>query len=416
MNDEKSTFPLLTGEEKNMVQAYQSFLAETYPIDPITVQIENGESLTLGVCGTATDKWNIWGEFKLTYYGTESPISAFIAAYETALKNAEAVLQKAEDAGDQVDPSLKQSLKLIIDVNSKQPSTIDGLKTAKQALNDAADAVTDNLNAMAKAKAVKDDIDDLLAKNNLFTEEALEQFKEDFLLYDDNLWDAYDEGTLTSEDIVELPVSPYALAGWHSDNKVDDLLLSVWGTKDYEGVPYINTWSTEGISDGSNFLVPFFEYWTNDAAVLAERTLTATLNDLSPKQYYSVKATVRVRLSNEQTDAPTGITFKVGNGNAVNVCNGDAYDQLYVKEISASGFSDENGTLEVQFIVAENNNISWLSYKDLFYEVAEVPTAIEDVEAATAGENSSIFNLSGQKLNSLQKGINVVNGKKVLVK
>jgi hypothetical protein len=100
----------------------------------------------------------------------------------------------------------------------------------------------------------------------------------------------------------------------------------------------------------------------------------------------------------------------------VNVCNGDAYGQLYVKEISASGFSDENGTLEVQFIVAENNNISWLSYKNLFYEVAEVPTAIEDVEAVTAGENSSIFNLSGQKLNSLQKGINVVNGKKVLVK
>jgi hypothetical protein len=416
MNDEKSTFPLLTGTENNMIQAYQAFLNGTYPIDPITVQIAEGESLTLGVCGPATDKWNIWGEFKLTYYGTESPIKPYIVAYESALENAQNVLQKAEEAGEYVSEDLKTSLELIISVNSKQPSTIDGLKAAKQALTDAAKAVTENLNAMAKAKAVKDDLDDLLAKNNFYTEEALAQFEEDYELDDEELWAAYDEATLTGEDVDGLPSSPYTLLGWHQANVVDDLLLSVWGTKDYEGVPYINTWSTEGTTDGSNFLVPFFEYWTGDAATLAARELTATLTGLTPNTVYSVVATSRVRLSNGKTDAPYGITFQVGKGTAVNVCDGDAYGQLYVKDTYAEGSTDENGTLVVKYIIAEDNNISWLSYKNLLYTDTGIPTSVQNVEAATEGKSISIFNLSGQKLNTLQKGINIVDGKKVYVK
>ena len=48
-----------------------------------------------------------------------------------------------------------------------------------------------------------------------------------------------------------------------------------------------------------------------------------------------------------------------------------------------------------------------------------VPTGIDDVMTETPSSNAEkpvIYNLSGQRLNSLQKGINIVNGKKVLVK
>ncbi len=54
--------------------------------------------------------------------------------------------------------------------------------------------------------------------------------------------------------------------------------------------------------------------------------------------------------------------------------------------------------------------------------ICTVPTGIEDVMADTPVQNPIgdgkpvIYNLSGQRLNSLQKGINIVNGKKVLVK
>lgn len=45
-----------------------------------------------------------------------------------------------------------------------------------------------------------------------------------------------------------------------------------------------------------------------------------------------------------------------------------------------------------------------------------IATAIQNIEVAKAAQNGAIFNLAGQQLNGLQKGINIVNGKKVLVK
>jgi hypothetical protein len=390
---------------------------------------------TYKVSGTSDAKGNLtinfnvkegnnisWLAFKNLVYteigeDTRDHTSSYIAAYKAALDSANAVKLKAEEVEKGLfDEDLVNALGVIIDTYSKQPSTIEGLEAATTALNSASGAVIDNIDAMAKAKAYKDDVDDLLAKNNFYTEEAFEQFCEDFMLDDDFIWDAYDEGSLRSEDVDGLPSSPYTLLVWHQANVVDDLLLSVWGTVDYAGVPYINTWSTEGITDGSNFLVPFFEYWTTDAATLAARELTATLTGLTPNTIYSVVATSRVRLSNGKTDAPYGITFQVGKGTAVNVCDGDAYDQLYVKDTYAEGSTDENGTLVVKYIIAEDNNISWLSYKDLLYTDTGIPTSVENVEAATEGKSISIFNLSGQKLNTPQKGINIVDGKKVYVK
>lgn len=50
-----------------------------------------------------------------------------------------------------------------------------------------------------------------------------------------------------------------------------------------------------------------------------------------------------------------------------------------------------------------------------FFFDADEETAIETIEVLTSGK-AQIYDLNGRKLNSLQKGINIVNGKKVLVK
>ena len=46
------------------------------------------------------------------------------------------------------------------------------------------------------------------------------------------------------------------------------------------------------------------------------------------------------------------------------------------------------------------------------------PTAIETVKTAeeTSLENAVIYNLNGQRVEKAQKGINIVNGKKVIIK
>jgi hypothetical protein len=49
-----------------------------------------------------------------------------------------------------------------------------------------------------------------------------------------------------------------------------------------------------------------------------------------------------------------------------------------------------------------------------FYFAEEGETAIENVNVNGNGNNGAIFNIAGQKLSKLQKGINIVNGKKVL--
>ena len=46
--------------------------------------------------------------------------------------------------------------------------------------------------------------------------------------------------------------------------------------------------------------------------------------------------------------------------------------------------------------------------------ITQDATAISEVEATSAAK--TIFNAAGQRINTLQKGLNIVNGKKVLVK
>lgn len=53
--------------------------------------------------------------------------------------------------------------------------------------------------------------------------------------------------------------------------------------------------------------------------------------------------------------------------------------------------------------------------KALIFDFDELPTAINAVEAAQ-NEKAEIYNLAGQRLNKAQKGVNIINGKKVLVK
>lgn len=53
---------------------------------------------------------------------------------------------------------------------------------------------------------------------------------------------------------------------------------------------------------------------------------------------------------------------------------------------------------------------------ELYYLGTSTPTAIEDINEAEEVAVKGIYNLAGQKLSAPQKGINIINGKKVLVK
>ena len=58
--------------------------------------------------------------------------------------------------------------------------------------------------------------------------------------------------------------------------------------------------------------------------------------------------------------------------------------------------------------------------KGFVFKFDDDATGIDDISdynnAKNLNESKAIYNLAGQRLNKMQKGINIVNGKKIMVK
>jgi hypothetical protein len=90
-----------------------------------------------------------------------------------------------------------------------------------------------------------------------------------------------------------------------------------------------------------------------------------------------VTAWVRVRAKNGYTAPAYGISLQANDGEAVDVAAGDQIgeSQFYLKEFTARGTVAEDGVLKIQFNVAADNNISWLSFKNVKFEKYVVEVA-----------------------------------------
>ena len=474
-NQMTGKFPLKTGTENSMNDASGSFKNGLYTIDPIYVQVTNNK-LTVGAkLAGNTSLWCIWDNFQLSYIGNADAaneiavnagkklfdeVVAEAKALATAEMNeelrgdlkeliaeiegetfttqrgyvleAEYVLEAIQDAkasaaiyadyraaiaaARAIFPETMPADKLValdkaIKDYPESKVLVDGATDAS--INEAATAIwaayNDAANFVNSGSALMG-MYELMEHNNVVTPKAYETYFNKF----EALSKQWQAGTLA-----EAVVNPYNLNGWHANLDYDDYLLSTWTVggeqaQNYDKALYINTWSTEGEGDGTDFKVPFFEYWTGDANSLGKNELVATLNDIEPG-IYEVSAWVRVRAKNGTAAADaTGITLQLNDGDAVDVTEGDAVGQFNLAEYVAEGEVEE-GTLKVKFTVAEGNNISWLSFQNVKYtKTGDIATAISEVgNKATA---KTIFNVAGQQMNGLQKGLNIVDGKKVYIK
>ena len=235
-----------------------------------------------------------------------------------------------------------------------------------QNLSDKLQVVKDWVNAYASAKAYLDRMAETLDNTNFYTAASYEQQY--------GQWKTkYEEKTLTLEEASGLTEDAAWNTGWHASNNIDDVLLSVWtigGTQcsNYSAGMYINTWSTEGNSDGSNFKVPFFEYWVGSGS-LAANTIQSTLVGLEENQLYSVEILVRTGSKGNANS----IRLQVGEGTEVDLTAGEQIGSTgrYMKNFVAMGYSDDNGNLTVTITVDENSNVSWLSFKNAKYQAID---------------------------------------------
>jgi hypothetical protein len=259
-----------------------------------------------------------------------------------------------------------ESIKAIMNDAISSTASVSGAEAINNAiatLKAAIEKAEASLDAKAKLPKMKEFID----ATNLDTEEAKNEYYDQWVV-------KYNDGTITMAEATALQ-DPFLTTGWRANVTVDDLLMSVWDEEPMNWNSYhVNTWSTEGENDGSEFKVPFIEYWTGDGESLAVKTLTATINGVEPG-IYDVTAWVRIRSKNTDSaiKTPYGITMQANDDKATTVCDGTQVgtSQFYLKEVTTTGTVAEDGVLKIKFNVAADNNISWLSFKNVKFEKVE---------------------------------------------
>ncbi len=332
----------------------------------VETAVTNG-SLEIGLELSAGNPNNWIGidNVRLEYLGVD--LEPALATLNTTITNANALVSEKMGATElsNLNTEITNAQKVY---NGEVTQTLTSISEATTTLQNAISAAQ---NSVALYETNKDAIDAmyaLIASTNVYTTAAYNTYKSKADGYQAS-WDA--------STLAETVDDPSTVHGWHAANEYDDFLLSAWTiggeqATNFDKSLYINTWSTEGTRDGSNFLVPFYEYY-KDGAALDPTTIQATVTGLTPNGSYKVTAWTRVQTTGAGVD-PTGITLKVGSGLPVDVTEGAAVNndtKMTHAVYDAYGSADASGNLTITYTVAEGNTIHWLSFRDIKYEEQE---------------------------------------------
>lgn len=338
-------------------------------------------TITVGV--DQSEGWIVADNFKLYYLGED--LSIYVDAYNEAVTAANNVDQNAPMLAT-VLAALQSAISTYgtgVDTSSKE-----ALLAATSALTTATSNASTSIAAYAVAKTAVDKANAIKEAHNFASTTATSTFAEAIAA----ISDAYDAGTLSNADANAAGTTlGTVVTGWHANPNAAavNYMENGFGLNDFDANLYINTWSNEGDNDGSGFSVPFYEYWTGDANSLGANTWTGTLSDL-PNGQYKISAWVRVRAKNETAVADaTGITMDVNGGGegeyaAVDVTEGEQVgtSQFQLGTYEALGLV-KNGMLYLNFNIADGNNISWLSIKNIKYTKVRDLTPEESFTAPT---------------------------------
>ena len=218
----------------------------------------------------------------------------------------------------------------------------------------------------------------------------------------------------------DIPAVPFIASAWdcgfdgYAYRYKEELELPEGGHWQEGDDYYANTWSTEGIDDGTNMLNPYLEYWLYGDQLLAPKTMTATV-DGTPGKEYTVKMFVRVRTI-EDNQQPQGMSIQIGDGEPVvpnwqYVDNSSSYYVLnnmyrlwvcnlwdYAEEDLPKGYVDQDGKLRIKFIMEPGEtNITWLSFKDVYvnYDGEDLTQALADLQTEVDYAKTNFVNYLG---------------------
>ena len=141
-------------------------------------------------------------------------------------------------------------------------------------------------------------------------------------------------------------------------------------------------------------------------ASMTENDLTATEGTITPTVITAAEAAAAPLLSGP---------YKIENavvkkdGNNFYIMDGEEKVLQLYNQFKDANITLAEGTFDIEGVVGNYNNVQfWVT------SLSSVPTAISSVKAASV--KSAIFNAAGQLLSAPQKGVNIIDGKKVFVK
>ena len=354
-----------TNNPNSVAEAKTAFDAGKFVNEVYTYVGSDGNlNLTVAVPSFQWGCWFIFGNTTVTYYSDQISAEEAAAAIE---KGDALVTQKMEGT---LLTALNNALTAF-----KANQSIANYNALSTAINDA----TSSSEAYISAKAALEGRAKLVAATNVYTAEALDT-------YFTTPQAKYDNNTLTTLEAKAL-TNPYTVSAWRGDPLTNVFMGSAFGVTDFSNAPYTNTWSTEGQSDGSNFLTPFYEYWVSDANSLADKVMTATITGLEPGMY-QVSADVRVAISTSKSAPAVGITMNANGGTPATISGTQiGTTPRYLDAYTVYGIVGDDGVLKININVA-GTNVSWLAFQNLKYEPATVVNMDETIAyspAATTG-------------------------------
>ena len=426
-NDKNATFPLKTGTENSMSDASKSFTNGLYTIEPIIFEVGDDGTITLGAkLENNTSLWCIWDNFVLKYYGpdaTELDVKAAqaIEDYQKALADAQKV-----DLNAKMNVSLKSQFETSLDTYAEDKvlttdATKESIEQATAILTQMTETVKSNIaDYAATAKALE-----------TYGAKALELDAQGQATYDvADIEAVYNDCTMESdksEDVLAAFETAVKAQGVGADmtgavrnadcTEANNAYWTIEGGNTF----HTNTWSTE--NDESGLKVPFIEDWVGGGKTLADATITHVTIEGLPAGKYSVSGFIRAFAEEHADVTPTGACIfangvdgddiSTGTTAVFNSKSGEVYGTYTVKcEVG------DDGLLTFGIKVKDANDFfDWIAFKNFTVIYEELPTAITEVAGKTAiANNNAIFNIAGQQVKNLQKGLNIVDGQKVYMK
>ena len=406
---DKILIPGVESSVVNTMAAAKDYFDEGNGIVFLKFALEDDENyIEMGIENndTQTDKWTIFRNFELYYHGAQIDLSSYEDAWAEAVAAAEAALadkKYANVTGDELDAVT--AAKADEPVYSK-----DSFTEKTNALNDAVQAFK-NAAAAYDAYVAEKEVAEIIgcptgsAPSN--AEEAIAA-------------------------VQTLKESEYEYV---TDNYTFDQTKLIGDFPDWDSAATVNgeakEYGTNSNEHWSGETKTYYEQagagWGSDAwTLLFEKSVTLPAGDYMLKVAARASAGTTAKVSCSEAAADFTLTHKgatgkgidtdgnanFGNGDFANDGNGRGWEWNFLPFTVNSEKS-----VTITFEAEANGRYQWVSWCDLsLLSKEDVATGITNVGSENILGAKDIFNLQGQKVGKAQKGLFIMNGKKVVVK